>query len=82
MAFSTTLLPAVLATTSSASRIGTPEEISVPSVRVKRATATLRMTGPKIGVRMVNASQCCRPLGQLQVGAEGDGEGDDAEPAM
>ena len=43
MARSTTVLPAGLATTSMASRMGTPEEIMVPSVRVKRATATLRI---------------------------------------
>ncbi len=40
------LLPADLATISSASRMGTPEESMVPSVRVKRATATLRTSGP------------------------------------
>ena len=49
IASSMTTLPAVLATISSASRIGTPDESSVPSVRVKRATAILRSTGPMIG---------------------------------
>ena len=34
---------------SSASRIGTPDESIVPSVRVKRATATLRSSGPMTG---------------------------------
>ena len=56
MARSTTVLPAVFATTSMASRMGTPEEIMVPSVRVKRATATLRMSGPKMGVLMMKRS--------------------------
>jgi hypothetical protein len=37
---STTRLPAERAVMSRPSRIGTPEEMSVPSVRVKRATAT------------------------------------------
>ena len=32
-----------------ASRMGTPELSSVPSVRVKRLTAILRITGPMIG---------------------------------
>ena len=49
MASSTTTLPAVRATMSSASRIGTPEASSVPSVRVKRATAILRSVGPITG---------------------------------
>ena len=51
IAYSTTLLPAVRAVMSSASRIGTPEETSVPSVRVKRATADFRMSEPKTGTR-------------------------------
>ena len=38
-----TRLPAVLAVMSRASRIGTPLEIIVPRVRVKRATATFLM---------------------------------------
>ena len=41
-AFSTTLLPAVLAVISRPSRMGTPDATRVPSVRVKRATAILR----------------------------------------
>jgi len=49
MDFSMVLLPADLATISSESRMGTPEESIVPSVRVKRATATLRMSGPNMG---------------------------------
>ena len=49
MASSMITLPAVLATISSASRMGTPEASSVPSVRVKRATAIFRSTGPMTG---------------------------------
>jgi hypothetical protein len=44
--FSMTTLPEVLATISSASRMGTPEASRVPSVRVKRATAIFWSTGP------------------------------------
>ena len=32
------------------SRIGTPEPNKVPSVRVKRATAIFRITGPVTGI--------------------------------
>ena len=46
---SITTFPAVRAQMSSASRIGTPDWSSVPSVRVKRATAILRKTGPITG---------------------------------
>ena len=53
---STTRLPAERAVMSSPSRIGTPEEISVPSVRVNRATATLRMSMPTTGIFRRNAS--------------------------
>ena len=43
------LLPAVSATMSSASRIGTPERTSADSVREKRASAVLRTSAPKTG---------------------------------
>ena len=56
-----TMLPAVLATISIASRMVTPEESRVPIVRVKRATATLRKTGPRIGVFRMNLSKKARP---------------------
>ena len=36
--------------------MGTPLEIMVPSVRLKRATATLRSSEPKTGIRKKNAS--------------------------
>ena len=49
MALSTTALPEVRAVMSKPSRIGTPLEISVPSVRVKRATAILRISIPISG---------------------------------
>ena len=42
-------LPAVLATISRPSKMGTPLAIIVPSVRVNRATATLRNSEPKTG---------------------------------
>ena len=44
-----TALPAVRAVMSRPSRIGTPEEINVPSVRVNRATAILRSSMPISG---------------------------------
>ncbi len=65
MASSTVRLPAVFAVTSSASRMGTPEEIIVPSVRVKRATATLRITAPISGIFRITLSRILRPLGLL-----------------
>ena len=49
IASSTITLPAVRATISSASRMGTPDESRVPRVRVKRATAILRKTPPITG---------------------------------
>ena len=51
IARSTTLLPAVRAVMTRASRIGTPEETRVPSVRLKRATEDFRMRPPKTGTR-------------------------------
>ena len=59
----TTRLPAVLAVISRPSRIVTPELIIVPSVRVKRATAVLRVRLPMTGTRRVKASKRSRPLG-------------------
>ena len=61
----TTVLPAVLATISIASRIGTPDVSSVPMVRVKRATTTLRSTGPSTGAFSSMPSNVSRPLGVL-----------------
>src|SRR5207249_3093251 len=55
-AFSTTRLPAERAVMRKPSRIGTPDEISVPRVRVKRATATFRMSMPTIGTFNKSAS--------------------------
>ena len=49
IASSTIALPAVLAVISRPSRIGTPELISVDSVRQNRATAILRMMLPSTG---------------------------------
>ena len=48
-ASSSTALPEVRAVMLKPSRIGTPEVISVPRVRVKRATAILRSRIPRIG---------------------------------
>ena len=45
-----TRLPDVLAVISRPSRIDTPDEISVPSVRVKRDTADFRSTSPSTGI--------------------------------
>ncbi len=50
-ACSTTLLPAVLATISSAVKIGTPERTRVERVRAKRAMATFRNNVPRMGMR-------------------------------
>src|SRR5688572_27168831 len=53
---STILLPELLATMSSASRIGTPDDRSVPSVRVKRAITIFRSTLPTMGaLRMIRS---------------------------
>ena len=46
MASSMTTLPAAWPVISMACRMGTPEVMSVPSVREKRATASLRMISP------------------------------------
>ena len=55
-------LPAVLAVMSRPSRIGTPDAISVDSVRQNRATAILRMIGPSIGSFSTMPSMTRRPL--------------------
>ena len=60
-AFSTTRLPAARAVMSRPSRIGTPDEISVPSVRVKRATATLRISMPTTGTLSRKVSMAMLP---------------------
>ena len=62
IASSMILLPAVRATISSPSRIGTPLEISVPSVRVNFATATLRTMIPTTGSLSAMASSWRSPL--------------------
>ncbi len=52
-----TTLPAALPVMSMACRIGTPEVMSVPSVREKRATASLRMISPMpMGMRSLKRS--------------------------
>ena len=64
-AFSTTRLPAVRAVISKPERIGTPLEMSVPSVRVKRATAPLRITVPSTGIFKSRRSMTRRPASVL-----------------
>ena len=53
-------LPAVFAVISRPSRIGTPELISVDSVRQKRATAILRMMLPSTGSFSVDLRRSTR----------------------
>ena len=62
IASSTIALPAVLAVISSPSRIGTPEAMSVDSVRQNRATAIFRMMFPSTGALSANESITRRPL--------------------
>ena len=61
-AFSTTLFPAVRAVMRRPSRMGTPEETRVPRVRVKRATATLRIRVPITGTLRRSASMVACPF--------------------
>ena len=56
-----TRLPAVLAVISRPSRMLTPDEISVPSVRVKRDTADLRTTSPSTGALSIRPSMVFWP---------------------
>ena len=49
MAFWSTLLPAVRAVISRPCRMGTPEPMNVPRVRVKRDTDPFRTTLPMMG---------------------------------
>ena len=60
-----TRLPAVFAVISSPSRIDTPDATSVPSVRVKRATAALRCRSPRIGIASSSLSSISCPLSVL-----------------
>jgi hypothetical protein len=55
-------LPEVRAVIWSPSRIDTPEETSVPSVRVKRDTADLRSSSPSTGIRSISRSITSCPL--------------------
>ena len=54
-------LPAVFAVISRPSRMGTPEVISVESVRQNRATAILRMMSPSTGSFSTMRSTTRRP---------------------
>ncbi len=62
IASSTIALPEVFAVISSPSRIGTPELMSVDSVRQKRATAIFRMMLPSTGIFSDTRSIVRRPL--------------------
>src|SRR5438309_1736643 len=57
--------PAVSATMSSDSRMGTPERTSAERVRENRASAVLRTSLPKIGSFSLIASHCLRPSSEL-----------------
>src|SRR5450756_211019 len=66
MAFSMTALPAAWPVISMACRMGTPEVMSVPSVREKRATASLRTISPMpIGMCSLKRSQTIVPRAVL-----------------
>ena len=61
IASSTTAFPAVLAVISRPSRIGTPDAVSVASVRQNRATAIFFMMSPRTGVFRMSPSITRRP---------------------
>ena len=62
MASSITTLPAAWPVISMACRMGTPEVMSVPSVRAKRAMASLRTISPMpMGTRSLKRSQTWWP---------------------
>ncbi len=69
-ALPTMRLPAVSATMSSDSRMGTPASISDANVCEKRASATLWISCPKIGGLSLNASHFRRPALGLDPAAE------------
>src|SRR5437763_5558735 len=58
----TTRLPDVFAVISRPSRIDTPDEIIVPSVRVKRDTADFRITSPSTGTLSIIWSTLSAPF--------------------
>ncbi len=60
-------LPAVSRVMLSASRIGTPEVIKVPKVRVVRARMFFSTKAPKIGILSMNRSQPMRPGLNLRI---------------
>ena len=66
-ASSSTALPEVRAVMESPSRMGTPEVISVPKVRVKRATAILRKSMPSTGRLSSSLSKKYRPFGWVRI---------------
>ena len=56
-----TRFPAVFAVISRPSKIDTPDDTNVPSVRVKRATAAFRCRSPRIGKTSISLSMASRP---------------------
>ena len=77
MASSTMALPAVRAVMSRLSRIGTPEEVSVASVRQKRATAILRRMMPRIGrLQHRPVDDAAAAVGLVVAAEEEDARGD------
>src|SRR5207244_12611688 len=66
-ASSRTALPDVRAVIAKPSRMGTPDVIRVPKVRVKRATAILRSSMPRIGRLSKSLSKAYLPLGCLRI---------------
>ncbi len=61
MASLMTTLPDVLAVMARPSRMATPLEMSVPSVRVKRAMDILRLRVPKMGIEIFIVSMIFLP---------------------
>ena len=80
IASSTMALPEVLAVISRQSRIGTPLAISVAMVRVNRATAILRNSGPMIGSLQQHSVNSVTPLLSPVVRSEHGQENADANP--
>ncbi len=65
-ALASTVFPITLFTISSAVSAGTPLSSSVPSVRVKRDTAIILISPPKIGMRKSQPSSASLPAGVVK----------------
>ena len=77
-ASSSTALPEVRAVMLRPSRIGTPEVIRVPRVRVKRATAILRSSMPSTGSFSMHVVEVVAALGILANLLHPEDQADDA----